>query len=109
MMMKPVVRAGLAALFLPLALPLMSSAALAGPIDSACMRSDRESASRPLCGCIQQVADMVLSHNDQRRAAKFFRDPDAAHAVWISQRPADDAFWDRYKEFGAMAEAYCAG
>lgn len=108
-MMKPVVRAGLAALVLPLALPLMSSAALAGPIDSACMRSGRESASRPLCGCIQQVADMVLNRNDQRRAARFFADPDAAHAVWISQRPADDAFWDRYKEFGAMAEAYCGG
>jgi hypothetical protein len=108
-MMKPVVRAGLAALVLPLALPLLSSAALAGPIDSACMRSGRESASRPLCGCIQQVADMVLNRNDQRRAARFFADPDAAHAVWISQRPADDAFWDRYKEFGAMAEAYCGG
>src|SRR5690606_23563044 len=57
MMMKPVQRAGLAALVVPLVLPLLSSAALAGPIESACLRSGRDSASRPLCGCIQQVAD----------------------------------------------------
>ncbi|GAB1362269.1 hypothetical protein MASR1M32_15050 [Rhodobacter sp.] len=108
-MTKPVLRAGLAALIVPFVLPLFASSALAGPIDSACMRSGRDGANRPLCGCIQKVADEVLSRSDQRRAAKFFKDPDAAHAVWISQRPADDAFWERYKEFGAMAEAYCAG
>ena len=84
-------------------------AAFAGPIESACMRSGREAASRALCGCIQQVADMTLKGGDQRRAAKFFRDPDLAHTVWISQKPADDAFWDRYKQFGSMAEAYCGG
>lgn len=108
-MKKPMLRAGLAALTLPFVLPLLASSAMAGPIDSACMRSGRDGASRALCGCIQQVANDVLSSSDQRRAAKFFRDPDAAHSVWISQRPADDAFWDRYKQFGAMAEAYCAG
>lgn len=83
--------------------------AVAGPIESACMRSDRKAANRALCGCIQQVADMTLKGGDQRRAAKFFRDPDLAHTTWISQKPADDAFWDRYKQFGAMAEAYCGG
>ncbi len=108
-MTKPILRAGLAALVVPFVLSLSAPAALAGPIESACLRSDRAAANRPLCGCIQQVADMVLNKADQRRAAKFFKDPDAAHAVWISQRPADDAFWDRYKEFGGMAEAYCAG
>ena len=85
------------------------SVALAGPVESACMRSDRAKANRALCGCIQQVADMTLKNADQRRAAKFFRDPDLAHTVWISQKSADDAFWKRYKQFGAMAEAYCGG
>ena len=108
-MMKPILRAGLAAFVIPVVVPLLSSAAMAGPIDSACMKSGRDGANRPLCGCIQQVADEVLSRSDQRRAAKFFKDPDAAHAVWVSQRPADDDFWERYKEFGAMADAYCAG
>ena len=88
-------------------LPLTSGSATAGPIERACMASDR-SASRSLCGCIQQVADMTLSGGDQRRAAKFFKDPEDAHATWISQSSSDDAFWERYKQFGQTAEASCA-
>ena len=103
-MMKPSVLAALAAVVLSL---FAYPAAAAGPIEGACLRSGRDAANRALCGCIQQVADVTLGNADQRRAAKFFRDPDMAHAVWISQRPADDAFWDRYKEFGAMAESNC--
>ncbi|MFZ1469933.1 MAG: hypothetical protein WAT09_13300 [Paracoccaceae bacterium] len=83
--------------------------AWAGAIDTACMRSGRDAANRSVCGCIQSVADVTLNRSDQRRAAKFFRDPDLAHKTWISQKPSDDAFWDRYKEFGAMAESNCAG
>ena len=52
---------------------------------------------------------MTLRGGDQRRAARFFSDPDLAHETWLSQRPADDDFWERYKNFGATAEAYCAG
>jgi hypothetical protein len=89
-------------------LPAFSTAAIAGPIEKACMASDR-GGSRSLCGCIQQAADMTLSGGDQRRAAKFFKDPDAAHATWVSQSSSDDAFWERYKSFGQTAEAYCAG
>lgn len=80
----------------------------AGPIERACMASDR-GGNRSLCGCIQQAADMTLSGGDQRRAAKFFKDPEAAHSTWVSQSKSDDAFWDRYKSFGQTAEAYCAG
>ena len=83
--------------------------ALAGPIERACLRSDRDAANRRICSCIQQVADMTLRNGDQRRAAKFFSDPDRAHVTWLSQRASDDAFWERYKNFGATAEAYCAG
>jgi hypothetical protein len=89
-------------------LPMMSTDAVAGPIERACMASDR-GGSRSLCGCIQQAADMTLSGGDQKRAAKFFKDPEAAHSTWISQSKSDDAFWDRYKSFGQTAEAYCAG
>lgn len=88
--------------------PAMSGIAMAGPIERACMASDR-GGSRSLCGCIQQAADMTLSGGDQRRAAKFFKNPDAAHATWVSQSKSDDAFWDRYKSFGQTAEAYCGG
>ena len=89
-------------------LPVMSSMAAAGPIERACMSSER-GGNRSLCGCIQQAADMTLSGGDQKRAAKFFKDPEAAHATWTSQSKSDDAFWDRYKSFGQTAEAYCAG
>ena len=89
-------------------LPLIPGSAMAGPIERACMASDR-GGNRALCGCIQQAADMTLSGGDQRRAAKFFKNPEAAHATWVSQRASDDSFWDRYKSFGRTAEAYCAG
>ncbi|MGB8815594.1 MAG: hypothetical protein WCC57_20645 [Paracoccaceae bacterium] len=99
----------LAATLVALVLPLTSTIAQAGAIERACMRSDRDAANRSVCGCIQQVADQTLSGSDQRRAAKFFADPDAAQKVFLSKRDSDDAFWDRYKNFGATAEAYCAG
>ena len=93
---------------LAVVLPAVSDVAWAGPIQKACMASDR-GGDRSLCSCIQQAADMTLSGSDQRRAAKFFRDPEAAHVTWVSQKPSDDAFWERYKSFGQTAEAYCAG
>jgi len=92
-----------------LALSLVAEAASAGPISRACMRSDRDAANSAICGCIQQVADQTLTGSDQRRAAKFFANPDAAQKVFLSKSNSDDAFWDRYKNFGATAEAYCAG
>lgn len=85
------------------------SAVLAGPIQSACNRSDRSAASPSMCACIQQAADMTLRPADQRRAAKFFTDPDEAHRVRFSQTDRDDDFWARYQAFGETAEAVCAG
>lgn len=82
---------------------------MAGPIERACLQSDRRAANRQLCRCIQQAADQTLRNADQRRAATFFRDPDRAHATWMSKRASDDAFWERYKAFGRAAEAYCQG
>lgn len=88
--------------------PLSAPVALAGPIERACLNSDRRAANRQVCGCIQQVADMTLRGADQRKAARFFADPDAAQAVRMSKSDRDNAFWDRYKAFGAAAETYCA-
>ena len=88
---------------------MLPALANAGVIERACLGSDRQAANRSLCGCIQQVADMTLQGGDQRRAAAFFKDPEKANATWQSQSAADDAFWDRYKNFGATAQAYCAG
>ncbi|MDZ4310068.1 MAG: hypothetical protein U1A24_05875 [Cypionkella sp.] len=97
------------AVSLAVALPVLSSIASAGPIENACNRSERKAANRQLCACIQQVADMTLRGSDQRRAVAFFKDPEKAHKVWMSKNDNDDAFWDRYKAFGAQAQAYCGG
>lgn len=89
------------------ALVLAGTTALAGPIDRACLNAGR-TADPALCGCIQQVADQTLSRSDQRRAAKFFEDPDQAQETRVSDRAADEDFWARYKAFAQTAEAYCA-
>ena len=101
--------ASLAVLATAVTLPIMTSFAQAGAIESACNRSDRKQSNRQLCDCIQQVADQTLRGTDQRRAASFFKDPEKAHKVWMSKSKGDDAFWDRYKAFSAQAQAYCGG
>ena len=98
------VRAAIAA-----GLVCVATAGMAGPVERACNKSDRDAANASVCACIGQVADITLNGADQRRAAKLFNDPEKANATWISQTANDDAFWDRYKAFGAQAEAYCAG
>lgn len=84
-----------------------AGAAQAGVIESACMASDR-GGNRALCGCIQSVADMTLTGSDQRKAAKLFRDPQRAQEIRQSSSNNDSVFWDRYKNFGSTAQAYCA-
>ena len=96
----------IAASLLAFALPM---SAMAGPIDSACLKSCRQQANRSVCTCIQQVADMTLQGGDQRQAAKFFKDPDQAQKVRMSKSDRDNAFWARYKNFTETASAYCAG
>ena len=92
-----------------LAMAMGSSAASAGAISNACMKTDRKAANRALCGCIQQVADQSLSRSDQRRAAKFFKDPHSAQEIRQSSNRSDEAFWLRYKAFGERAGALCGG
>ncbi|MFP7570201.1 hypothetical protein [Marivita sp. S2033] len=80
-----------------------------GPISRACNASDRKARNPRLCGCIQSVANQSLSGGDQRKAAKFFKDPQRAHDVWMSKTTSDDAFWERYKVFSSRSEQYCRG
>ena len=94
--------------FAALCLSFVATEASAGPIATACMQSNRRAANSALCGCIQAVADSTLAGADQRRAATFFRDPDKAQKAFLSQNRADDAFWARYKAFGAQAEQSCS-
>ena len=89
------------------AIVLTTPLAMAGPIDSACVRSERGARQPALCGCVQQVANQMLTRSDQRLAASFFRDPHKAQVVRMSKRDSDNAFWSRYKAFASAAESYC--
>ena len=95
--------------FAAFALAVTATSAWAGPIESACNRSDRAQANPALCRCIDTVAQQTLTRSEQRRAARFFTDPDLAQEVRMSKRESDNVFWDRYRAFGATAEQYCAG
>jgi len=79
-----------------------------GPINAACMASDRKARSRRLCGCIQSVANDTLSGGQQRRAVKFYSDPQAAQDIRMSDRANDEKFWKAYKEYGARARKSCS-
>lgn len=84
-----------------------SGGGVSGPVGSACMEGGRSAANLALCSCIQSVADQTLSNADQRQAARFFDDPDRAQEVRTSDRPSDDALWDRYRDFTSAATASC--
>ena len=79
----------------------------ASTIRNACMGSDRRAATASLCSCIQSVADQILTAQDQRTAAKFFKDPHAAQEIRQSDRARDEAFWQRYRAFGDTARKVC--
>jgi hypothetical protein len=92
-----------------ISLMCVATSASAGPIERACLQSNRQAANRNLCSCIQQVADITLGGNDQRLAATFFKDPDRAQKVHMSKSGQDDAFWSRYMTFGQQAQMACSG
>lgn len=87
---------------------MSGSWATASQIERACIKSDRQAASRALCGCIQDVADLTLSTADQKLAATFFKTPQKAQDIRQSNNSRNESFWDRYKEFGAVASQFCA-
>ncbi|WP_417602000.1 hypothetical protein [Pararhodobacter oceanensis] len=87
---------------------LAPAAAIAGPLENACNRSDRAQSNRALCRCIDSVARNTLTRSEQRRAARFFSEPDEAQRVRMSPTRRDNEFWTRYRAFGAAAERSCS-
>ncbi len=80
----------------------------AAQIKRACLASDREAATRARCSCIQRVANQALTRSDQKTVAKWFTDPHKAQELKMSKTARDDALWDRYQNFGQMAQAICS-
>ena len=88
-------------------------ASTAGPgvakdVGNACLSSDRGAGQQSLCRCIQKAADSTLSRRDQKRAARFFADPDLAQTTRRSDSKRDEAFWERYQAFGEVAKKHCS-
>ncbi|MDA5092493.1 hypothetical protein O2N63_00120 [Aliiroseovarius sp. KMU-50] len=79
----------------------------AGSIQKACLSADRSSASRNLCGCIEDVAGAMLSRSEQSRVVKFFKDPHKSQELRQSDRRTDEKFWQKYKQFGEAVSTYC--
>ena len=97
----------IALLLATVTLPATPQLAEAGVLKRACLKSDRQAASRRMCSCMQQVADQQLRRSDQRLAASFFEDPHKAQEIRQSDSLSNELFWRRYKEFSAVFAASC--
>lgn len=78
-----------------------------GPLNRACMGSDRKARSRELCGCIQAVADSTMSGSQQRVAVNFYSDPHEAQEIRQSDNSRNEEFWRAYRAYGDAAERIC--
>ncbi len=81
-----------------------------GPIQKACQAQGRKAASRARCGCVQAVANRELSAADQRRGAKYFKNPHALQQVRQNQdgNAANRRFWAAWKAYGQRAAQVCS-
>lgn len=79
-----------------------------GPLNKACMQSDRKQANPGRCGCIQAVADRELSSAQQRRGVQVFKDPHALQEARQSDNRSDNAFWSVWKAYGNTAATLCS-
>lgn len=79
----------------------------AGPIERACLKAERNGATRTLCDCIDDVARPIFSGSEMRRIAKFFADPHLSQELRQSDRGADERLWDRYKRWGLAVRRQC--
>lgn len=91
-----------------LSLPALSTSATAGnAIAKACMSSPRGAAAPALCGCIQSVADTMLSAREQALGAQILIEPHKSQEIRASAKASDNAFWDKWRRFGAAAGQTC--
>jgi hypothetical protein len=80
---------------------------LANPIERACLQSDRDAANRTLCRCIGYAAERTLSYSQMRTGARFFRDPERAVDMQLSDTRSSENFWRSWREFSDAASRTC--
>ena len=91
-----------------LTLPALATSATAGSvIAQACSASDRGRLAPSLCGCIQSVADSVLSPAEQVLGAQIFLEPHRSQEIRASAQATDAAFWAKWQVFGNAAAQHC--
>lgn len=91
-----------------LTLSTTTAAATAGQtIARACMASERGAQAQALCGCIQVVADQVLTPAEQRRGAELFLAPHKAQEIRASGSRSDARFWEKWQAMAAQAGSVC--
>jgi hypothetical protein len=76
-------------------------------VKNACLSSPSQQVSLKTCHCIQIAADAILNKSDQKLAASLILNPDKSQKVKASKSANMDRFWERYEEFGKLAEARC--
>lgn len=79
-----------------------------GPIGTACLNHRKRDATQARCGCIQQVANQTLTQAQQQRSVRYFSEPSLLQEVRQSSAPANQRFWEAWKNFSETAETQCA-
>jgi len=51
----------------------------------------------------------MLTKSEHAKVVRFFKDPHKSQATRQSDRRSEERFWQKYKQFGATVQSYCAG
>lgn len=86
---------------------LIPTASTADVIERACRGSERRAATGTLCSCIQSVAEVSLTRQEQKIISKWFSNPEAAVRTSRSDHRKDEQLWARYRSFGNTAAKQC--
>ena len=76
-------------------------------VKNACLSVEQKRTDLDTCKCIQVAADATLTVSDQKLAASMILNPEKSQKIRTSSRRSMEKFWERYVNFGELAEAYC--
>ena len=76
-------------------------------VKNACLSVERKRADLDTCKFIQVAADATLTVSDQKLAASIILNPEKSQEIRSSSRRSMEQFWERYVNFGELAETYC--
>ena len=89
----------------------VTSNTILSPERASLMNRIRTSADAEAASLGLDVVDVRLKQTnlpEQNLAATFFADPHQAQVIRQSKDRSHGLFWERYKDFSALAKAFCA-